>query len=370
MKPPYLAKKAGIRSILIDKNPEAPAKNLCDDFLCCDVTKKQEQLIDALKSVDFILPANENEMLLSTIVSIAKEHDLILAFDPQAYAVSSSKLRSDKLFHENGIPSPRYYPEGKAPYIAKPSGESGSTGVLRFDSENDLSAFLKGENNSDLVIQEYLTGPSYSIEVIGMPGNYRTYQVTEIHMAKDYDCKKVTAPCMITPEQKGSFGKLAQKLAELVGLHGIMDIEVIDDGGTFKVLEIDARIPSQTPTVVFHSTGMNFVSELHDLFCGSGFKKAYTEKERFSSFEHYLFEPAADKTTGVYVFAAYGEHIMAQGAPLSLRSGYLGADEVISDISDRQGGVFRGTFINTADSEEELGRKRTNMFAEFKPAGA
>ena len=102
------------------------------------MTKKEERLIDALKSVDFILPANENEVLLSAIVSIAKEHDLTLAFDSDAYAVSSSKLSSDRLFHENGIPSPRYYPEGKAPYIVKPSGESGSTGVTRFDSEEAL----------------------------------------------------------------------------------------------------------------------------------------------------------------------------------------------------------------------------------------
>ena len=372
----YLAQKAGIRSLLIDKDPEAPAKNLCDDFFCCDVTKKEKQLIDALKAVDFILPANENEVLLSTIVSIAKEHDLILAFDPDAYAVSSSKLRSDQLFHENGIPSPRYYPEGKAPYIVKPSGESGSTGVTRFDSEEALLHAFPDADSGRLVIQEYLTGPSYSIEVIGTPGNYRTYQVTEIHMAEDYDCKKVTAPCAISAKQKKEFGRLAQKLAELLCLHGIMDIEVIDDGEAFKVLEIDARIPSQTPTVVYHSTGMNFVSELHDLFCEGTFRKPYDGKERFCSFEHYLFEPADGQTAGAYQFTEHGEHIMSQGGPLSLRSDYLGADEVLSDIPDgpadrflpeaaEKGRVFRGTFINTADSEEELERKRRNMLSEL-----
>ncbi len=47
-------------------------------------------------------------------------------------------------------------------------------------------------------------------------------------------------------------------------------VEVIDDHGEFKVLEIDARLPSQTPTVVYHTTGVNFVEELMELFCHGG----------------------------------------------------------------------------------------------------
>ena len=373
----YLAKKAGIRSLLIDKNPLAPASLLCDEFLCCDVRKKEKKLLEALDRADFILPANENEELLAVTAELAAAQGRVLAFDPLAYAVTSSKRKSDRLFRENGIPAPRYYPEGDAPYMIKPSGESGSVGVMKIDTKEELSRYLQNADDltaGDLIIEEYLEGPSYSIEVIGKPGNYRTYQITRIHMADDYDCRMVTAPCPISAGQTASFRALGMQLAEMIRLHGIMDVEVIDDGKTFKVLEIDARIPSQTPTVVYHSTGVNLLSELANLFCGDGFSgnegksgQAVGFCERFCAYEHFLVKVPKGSRPGS--FAEQGEHIMGQGAPLSLYHEIFSADEVITDLpavflNSFSGenrdcpDVWRGTFINTADTFVGLEKKR------------
>lgn len=349
----YLAKKAGMESLLIDYYEKPPAMNLCDEFLCCDVTEESKELIDALNRVDFILPANENEIVLEALVKLADKYHYKLAFDKAAYAVSSSKQLSDKLIHENGVPAPQYYPNCKAPYIVKPSGFSGSEGVKRINKEEELKMFLdKVSNDEKWIAQEFLTGPSYSIEVIGQPGSYQTYEVTEIHMASDYDCKMVTAPCAITKAQEDSFRKIAVKLAELVKLKGIMDVEVIDDHGEFKVLEIDARIPSQTPTVVYHTTGVNLVGELAELFCLGSLAAKELEKKKYCSYEHLMIKDGR--------FTEHGEHIMSQGGPLTLRENFYGADEVISDFI-REGLPWRGTFINWADTEEELAEKRENM---------
>lgn len=349
----YLAKKAGMESLLIDYYERPPAMGLCDEFLCCDVTQESKELIDALNGVDFILPANENAQVLETLVRLADQYRYTLAFDQDAYAISSSKLLSDRLFHENQIPSPQYYPNCRAPYIVKPSGFSGSEGVRRIDTEEELKKFLnKVSPDEKWVVQEFLTGPSYSIEVIGRPGAYQTYEVTEIHMDKVYDCKKVTAPCPITKSQEENFRKLAVRLAELIKLNGIMDVEVIDDNGEFKVLEIDARIPSQTPTVVYHATGANFVEELRKLFCGGKLAEKESRRKKFCSYEHFLIKNGK--------VSEHGEHIMSEGGPLTLRENFFGADEVISDFV-RDGLPWRGTFINWADTEEELEEKRENM---------
>ena len=40
------------------------------------------------------------------------------------------------------------------------------------------------------------------------------------------------------------------RIAEGLGLNGLMDVEVMVRDGQPKVLEIDARLPSQTPTAV------------------------------------------------------------------------------------------------------------------------
>ena len=45
-----------------------------------------------------------------------------------------------------------------------------------------------------------------------------------------------------------------------------MDVEVILDDGVMKVLEVDARLPSQAPTTVYWSTGINIVQILGELF--------------------------------------------------------------------------------------------------------
>lgn len=349
----YLAKKAGMESLLIDHYEKSPALGLCDEFLCCDVTEESKELIDALNSVDFILPANENADVLRALVRLSEKYNYRLAFDKEAYEISSSKLLSDQLINNNQIPAPRYYPNCKAPYIVKPSGFSGSEGVRRLNTEEALGEFIKTVSLEEKwIVQEFLKGPSYSIEVIGKPGDYKTYEVTEIHMDKGYDCKKVTAPCAITEEQEDGFRKMAVRLAELVRLKGIMDVEVIDDHGVFKVLEIDARIPSQTPTVVYHTTGFNFIEELKDLFCNGKWKTKETSRKKFCSYEHLFIKDGR--------CTEHGEHIMSEGGPLTLRENFFGADEVISDFV-KEGQPWRGTFINCADTEEELSLKRENM---------
>jgi pyrrolysine biosynthesis protein PylC len=162
----------------------------------------------------------------------------------------------------------------------------------------------------------------------------------------------VTAPCDITEEQEKDFRKIAVKLAELVKLKGIMDVEVIDDHGEFKVLEIDARIPSQTPTVVYHTTGVNLVEELAELFCRGRVSEKKLGKKKYCSYEHLMIKDGS--------VTEHGEHIMSQGGPLTLRKNFFGADEVISDFI-REGLPWRGTFINWADTKEELAEKRENM---------
>ena len=159
----YLASLAGYESILIDINPEVQASGFCDEFLCGDIVKEEPHVIEALKKADFVLPANENTDVLNAVKRIARRENLKVAFDFDAYQISSSKLISDKLFEENDIPAPTYYPQGRPPYIAKPSGESGSQGVTLLETRDEAEAFLASCGNPESwVIQEYVQGPSYS----------------------------------------------------------------------------------------------------------------------------------------------------------------------------------------------------------------
>jgi len=358
----YLASVAGYESILIDRDPSVPAAGFADRFVCGDVVSGDEAAVAAMKEADFVLPANENDAVLEAVCGICREEGLKLAFDMDAYRITQSKIKSDRLFHENGIPAPRYYPEGRPPYMIKPSGESGSAGITYAQTREDAEKFLAScSQPENWIVQEYLTGPSYSVEVIGVPGNYRTYALTQIHMDDVYDCCKVTSPCLVTAAKEERLSEIGKRLAELVNLHGIMDVEVIDDGEDLKVLEIDARIPSQTPIAVLYASGMNELSELADITVFGDFTRPQTDSGRYSAYEHYK------KEKGVLV--QEGEHMMASAGHLHVLEDFCGSRIAITDIRGACGGLcgdFRGIFVNWADTEEELEARRARVLKNLK----
>lgn len=346
-----LAQEAGMETLLIDWNEHCPASGLADVFLCEDVTAESDRLVSALKSCDLILPAMENDAVLAALLEITAREGIPCAFDFQAYEMTKSKLRSDRFFRECGVPVPEYYPAGNAPYILKPSGESGSAGVqFLADAAACEAALASKEDPENWIVQEYLNGPSYSIEVIGTPGHYRTYAVTQIHMDPVFDCCKVTTPCPDLPEElHQTFSDIAVTLAEGLKLRGIMDVEVIHDRGRLAVLEIDARLPSQTPLAILFSTGVNLLTELCDVTLKRQRPRA-AETCRWTAYEHYRRE-------GEHIVQE-GEHMMSEARPLG-RYGGPGELAVLDRPLTEDG--FRGIFITSAESPEELEAKRNAL---------
>lgn len=353
----YLAAKAGMETVLIDKECSPLGKEICGRFLCKDVLQYNTDLIKVLEEADFVLPALENKEALTALKYLSEEHDIRLIYDEHAYQICSSKQRSDAMMKAVGLPVPLHYPRGKAPFIVKPSGKSGSEGVRKIHREEELKAFFEVHNRKEWIAEEYLDGPSYSLEVMGVPGNYSTYHVTELLMDPAYDCKRVLSCPGFPAKEKAHFESLAVALSEMVCLHGIMDVEVIADDGVFKILEIDARIPSQTPITVYHATGWNLMSELAVKFG----KKTHChsvlwDKEKYVSLEQIQVD-------GRHV-AVVGEHSLAQGGVLSHRYQFCGADEALTDYAPGKT-AWVATMINVADSKRELAAKRKRMLLEI-----
>ena len=191
------------------------------------------------------------------------------AFDADAYAVSSSKAASNRLFERLQLPVPLPWPACGLPVVAKPSAGSGSRQVrLLTETEQLQTVFSCGQVSEQWVLQEYLPGPVHSLEVIGFRNQYQALQVTDLAMDAVFDCKRVLAPSKLPADLTAAFEQMALTVADAINLTGIMDIEVVHCGDTFKILEIDARLPSQTPLTVFGSSGLNMVEILGDLFCG------------------------------------------------------------------------------------------------------
>ncbi|SHN68843.1 3-methylornithine--L-lysine ligase PylC [Desulfitobacterium chlororespirans] len=327
----YLAKKAGWDVVLFDRREKAQGAHLADVFHCMDVLRSREEFVAKLQGADLILPAVEDVEVLTALAEVGQRTQIPCVLDLAAYKVSSSKQRSNQLFAAMGIPTPRPWPDCHFPMLLKPSDRSGSEGVQVIPDQEELERVLHQEPRDNWILEEYIEGPSYSIEVIGFSGKYQVFQITELEMDAQYDCKRVLAPVRLDLGLKGELKEIALKLARELSLQGIMDVEVILHAGKLKVLEIDARLPSQTPTAVFHSTGLNMVEYLGEAFVqgkmpGPGLKQAIQKGAgRPVILEHFLVTPEK--------IEACGEHILGEAGPLHLLTDFFGADEVLTDYA-------------------------------------
>jgi len=347
----YLGLQAEWEVLLIDRAPNVPAKGLAHSFIQSDVTINTTELSDILKEMDLIIPALEEDNALKSLKDLAKRSQFPLAFDEAAYAVTSSKQKSDALFMEFGLPAPQPYPECGFPIIIKPSGLSGSQGIRKIHNKKEWAEFYqkKHPHIGNWVIQEFLEGPSYSLEVVGVNGNYRSLQPTIIEVDKIFDCKRVIAPADLCEVLKNRFDEIAVTIAEDINLEGIIDIEVILHKNELKILEIDARLPSQTPTVVLKSSGINMLELLYDIFNRGKIPvipKIVNEKPVI--YEHIRVSPDALEVSG--------EHIISEARPLRYQTDFFGADEALTDFDpDHQSWV--ATLILTGKTKEEVTEK-------------
>jgi pyrrolysine biosynthesis protein PylC len=357
----YLAKKAGWEVVLFDRRERAQASGLADKFYCMDILINSQEFISCLSGVDIILPAIEEIEVLRALKEISRMTRIPLAFDRIAYSVSSSKRISNRLFHDWKVPTPRPWPDCDFPILLKPSDKSGSEGVQVIHTREELDNFPSYNLNEDWIIEEYLEGPFYSIEVLGFAGEYRVFQITELEMDAQHDCKRVLAPAELEYPLINEFEELALKLARELLLNGIMDVETILHEGRLKVLEIDARLPSQTPTAVYLSTGINMVECLgHSFVQGSLYvpiPKRSAQNDQYVIYEHFLV--TSEK------IEASGEHILADAGPLRLLTDFFGADEVLTDyIPEKKQWVL--TLITRGLNSEETWKKRDKILQDIQ----
>jgi 3-methylornithine--L-lysine ligase len=346
----YLAKKAGWKVLLIDRNPQAPASLICDRFLPLSLTAQSDPP-ELLKQLDLIIPALEDKAALGVISRWSLATGIPMAFDMGAYAISSSKRKSNQLFKELNIETPQSWPACGFPVVVKPDDKSGSQGVKIIRSERELHAHFSTNDSIDaMVTQAYLKGPAYSIEVIGFPGHYRPLQVTELHMDRDFDCKRVIAPAGLDSARVMEFEQIAVRIAERIQLRGLMDVEVILHDGQLKVLEIDARLPSQTPTAVFHSTGVNMLELLGELFLTGRMSVGQIHQPETTVYEHVKVKECSIEVKG--------EHIMSRVGSLELHQGLFGAHEVISNFHPDLKEWVATLILKGKDMEEVLGCKQ------------
>ena len=348
----HLARLAGWTSVLADARPAPPAAALAGRFRPGRLTTLSG-LDQAFGRCDLVLPTCEDPETWELLAAWSSRGGAV-AFDPPAWRLSRDKAASKRLFENLAVPAPLDYPAASFPLIAKPVDSSGSRGVRRLDSPAQLAGFFPGGAiGPGWVVEEFCPGPSYSLEVTGRPGDYETWTVTRLFMDKGHDCRRVVCPAGLSRADEDEFRALALRLAGGLGLTGLMDVEVILAPGGFRVLEIDARLPSQTPAAVYWATGENLLVRLARLFggpasAGSGaFPRAV------------IYEQVAPGADGL---ESVGEHRLGLAGPLRGEEGFCGADLALTDWA-RDKADWVAALVITGRDMAEVRERRLEVLA-------
>ena len=192
----YLAAKAGYETLLMDRSPAPPAAGLADRHVVADITADERASRSLARTCDAILPACEDEATLEWLTERAPRWGVPLLFDMAAWRVTRSKAASRRLFASLGVARPDPWPACGFPVVVKPDGASGSYGVSMAHDEPALTAASTAlaAAGHEVVVEEYLSGPSLSLEVLGWNGRGLPLQVTGLEFDSVYDCKRVVAP--------------------------------------------------------------------------------------------------------------------------------------------------------------------------------
>jgi pyrrolysine biosynthesis protein PylC len=303
------------------------------------------QLTQLCSGYDLIIPALENNKVLERLDISRSEGDIPpLAFDYRAYKTSCSKIRSKALFNRLGLPmAAPWAPGAEGSFVAKPSVSSGSRSVLFFDDSREIEQrFPTLSSRCRMVIEEKLIGPSYSVEVVSVKGlKPKTFQVTLLEMDDTADCCRVIAPSNLPKEKEKALSNMAKQLAADLELTGLMDLEAIDHNGKLTLTEIDARFPSQTPTAIYWSTGVNLLYELAKCFVDvPGPAPVRFKTPRKVVYEHVLAKK--------FDISFHGEHLMTTMGPLTLRKDFMGAQEALV-AGKAASGHYAATMIRLVD---------------------
>lgn len=349
----FLAHKAGYETVVIDRRADAPALSICDEPHVLNPLNDSDEAMRVFRTCDAVLPACEEHDLLTRLDAVLSEAGIPFLFDIRAYDVSQSKLESNELMRAAGVPLPGRWPECGFPVIVKPSSLSGSLGVSVAHDDAELEEGIRRVESmgQEVVIQEFVHGRSLSMEVIGDGRTARSYIVTEVVLDGGYDCKEVHCfPGMLTPEDEEGFRRCSERTAERLGLRGLMDVEAIQTPKGLRYLEIDARIPSQTPAAILTATGINLLRQLVESRLGQW--TGVSSNRGAGIYWHLHFKDGVLETTGEKEFS----HVRSP----RMESGLFGSDDSISDYSPGTE-EWHGTFMVSGATPEEAEDRRLSV---------
>lgn len=277
------AREMGYYVIAADGNPTAPGLKLSDQPIVTDITS-EERMLDIAHKLQIngvIHPCSEVSM---TVMGRINDELNLHGISRETALRATNKHLMRVAFATYGAPSPKSHcanqsEEGWRLFkaiggkcILKPSRNSGSRGVAEIEPDIDINEFSslfarsKSESrDASVMIEEYVEGPEFSVEIIVWNSIVNVLQVTD---------KKTTGapyfvelghsqPSLFPPEIVGLVKDAAIKGVRSLGLEDCAaHAEVKVKNGKAYLMEIGARLGGDfiSTELTYLSTGIDMVA--------------------------------------------------------------------------------------------------------------
>ena len=286
----WYAKKLGIETIVTESNDNAVNLDLADKVYIVPRGMDEPMNIAIKEDVDAVVPLIGIDPPLIDVGkmkdTLEKENGIpVISASFSAASLAANKYETKEMLTKNNINTPKFNHldepydiedlETKLPLVLKTPEGQGGTGVKIALTKEDISEFVSQKNN--IFTEDFVEGMEVSIEVL----RWKNETISLVPVYKGDTTLEGTHPLskikqaplnivgMDNFKHNQCIKALAEKLANIVGVEGTMDIDILFDSKSKKdyVIELNTR-PSGTRYMTAASTDIYPICQLIDMACG------------------------------------------------------------------------------------------------------
>ncbi len=282
------AKEMGFHVGVIDYNPNAVGVPYADEYFNVSTIDIEGVVNTALSFRPDGIITLATDMPMRAVSKACKACGLPgISFDTAVKATDKAEMI--KSFEEHQVEHPWYrIIENREellaaantitfPCVMKPTDNAGSKGVVLCKSKEELSEeyeYSYGESRSGrVIIEQYMKGPEFSVEIIALDGEPHVLQITEkITTGAPFFVEMGhTQPSTRPEKEKQAICDLACRAVKAIGIdNGPAHVEIILTESGPKMVELGARMGGDciTTHLVPLSTGIDMIKATIDIACG------------------------------------------------------------------------------------------------------
>lgn len=311
------AKEMNIETHVFAWEEGAVGKGVASKFYPISITEKEQILAEARKIEPDGIISIGSDLAMITVNYVANELGLT-ANSATCTEVTTNKFLMRQVLDVSDMPCPKFILSNsseeilncglKFPMIVKPTDRSGSRGVTKVQTHDELESAIKRAKsesfNQEVIVEEFVVGQEFSVESVSWKGEHYVLQITEKETtgAPYFVEKAQHQPANISTELQQEVAEIVKASLSALGVQdGASHSEIfITSENKIFITEIGARMGGDYigSNLVELSTGFDFLKAVIEIAMGNFDPKSIRLDQNAYSGVYFIF-PKPGKITQI-----------------------------------------------------------------------